>query len=132
LLIRPTVNIAPTLYWTVIEAATAVVSACLPTLRPLFAGISLETLQGLASKFSLRSSGNKSSASLASNYNRGAAAADRKWQLSFPNHSEASSARIVNRVEAVRLQSSEDVPFELRDQSGILVSKAIHQHRQDA
>ncbi|KAK4041921.1 hypothetical protein C8A01DRAFT_34028 [Parachaetomium inaequale] len=125
-----TVNIAPTLYWTVIEAAIAVVSACLPTLRPLFAGISLEALQDFASKFSIRS-GNKSSASLASNNPR-TAAADSKWQLSFPNHSAASSARIMNRVEAVRLPSSEDAPLELRDQSGILVSKAIHQHRQDA
>ncbi|GAB1315685.1 hypothetical protein MFIFM68171_05895 [Madurella fahalii] len=121
------VNIAPTLYWTVIEAAIAVVSACLPTLRPLFTGISLEALQDFASKFSLRS-GNKSSGSLASNPG---IAANSKWQLLFPNQSLLSSAKIVNRVEAVCNPSSEDIPVELRDQSGIAVSKVIYQQHHD-
>ncbi|KAK3298771.1 uncharacterized protein B0H64DRAFT_386106 [Chaetomium fimeti] len=126
-----TVNIAPTLYWTVIEAAIAVVSACLPTLRPLFTGISLEALQDFASKFSLRS-GTKSPSSLRSNP-ASTAAANNMWQLSFPNHSASSSAKIVNRAEAVRNPSSEEAPFELRDHAGgIVVSKAVHQERHDA
>ena len=29
-------GIAPTLYWTMLEASTAVVCACLPTMRPVF------------------------------------------------------------------------------------------------
>lgn len=127
-------NIAPTLYWTVIEAAVAVVSACLPTLRPLFTGISLDALQDFASKFSLRS-GNKSLASFRSN--QGTATSNshsnnNKWHLSFPNHSASSSAKIVNRVEAVRSPSAEEALLELQDQpGGIMVSKAIHQQRSD-
>ena len=39
-------NIAPTLYWTQLEAALAVVSACLPTMRPLFHGFSPESALG--------------------------------------------------------------------------------------
>lgn len=129
-----TVNIAPTLYWTVIEAAVAVVSACLPTLRPLFTGISLDALQDFASKFSLRS-GNKSLASFRSNQGTATSnshSTNNKWHLSFPNHSASSSAKIVNRVEAVRSPSAEEALVELQDQpGGIMVSKAIHQQRSD-
>lgn len=39
-------NLAPTLYWTQLEGAIAVVSACLPTLRPIFHGFSPESLLG--------------------------------------------------------------------------------------
>lgn len=39
-------NLAPTLYWTQLEAAFAVISACLPTLRPLFHGFSPESVFG--------------------------------------------------------------------------------------
>ena len=35
---------APTSYWVVIEASLAIVSACLPTLRPIFRGMSLESV----------------------------------------------------------------------------------------
>ncbi|KAL8744572.1 MAG: hypothetical protein Q9184_007984 [Pyrenodesmia sp. 2 TL-2023] len=53
-----TYNLAPTLYWTQLEAAFAVISACLPTLRPLFHGFSPESVFGsfrakLAHPFSL-------------------------------------------------------------------------------
>lgn len=37
---------APTLYWTQLEGALAVVSACLPTMRPLLQGLSLESMMG--------------------------------------------------------------------------------------
>lgn len=37
---------APALYWTQLEGALAVVSACLPTMRPLFHGFSLESMMG--------------------------------------------------------------------------------------
>ena len=36
--------IAQTTYWTLIEASLAIVSACLPTLRPLFQGFSVESV----------------------------------------------------------------------------------------
>lgn len=118
-----------------IEAAIAVVSACLPTLRPLFSGISLAALQDFASKFSLRS-GDKSTGSLRSNPRTTTSSSinhNNKWQLSFPNHSASSSAKIVNRVEAMRSPSAEEALLELREQpGGILVSKAIHQQRSDA
>ena len=35
---------APTTYWVVIEASLAITSACLPTLRPLFHGMSPESI----------------------------------------------------------------------------------------
>ncbi|RYP60842.1 hypothetical protein DL771_010353 [Monosporascus sp. 5C6A] len=115
-----TFNIAPTLYWTQLEASIAVVSACLPTLRPLFSRFSLETLvYSLASKLSIHN-GTKSS---------GGSAPSRtgEWGQSLPNPSVSSAARIVNRCEAVRLSSFEDPPIELREQSGIIVQKMIHQ-----
>ncbi|EMR68984.1 putative integral membrane protein pth11- protein [Eutypa lata UCREL1] len=52
---------APTIYWSQLEAAIAIVCACLPTLRVLFVDISLETIaKRFASKISLFS-GSKSS-----------------------------------------------------------------------
>lgn len=39
-----TYDIAPTLYWSQLEGALAVVSACLPTMRPLFHGHSPESI----------------------------------------------------------------------------------------
>lgn len=36
--------IAQTTYWTLIEASLAIISACLPTLRPLFQGFSVESV----------------------------------------------------------------------------------------
>ena len=39
-------NLAPTIYWTQLEGAIAVVSACLPTTRPIFHGVSPESLLG--------------------------------------------------------------------------------------
>lgn len=39
-------NLAPTIYWTQLEGALAVVSACLPTMRPLFQGLSPESMVG--------------------------------------------------------------------------------------
>ncbi|KAK7954067.1 hypothetical protein PG996_014953 [Apiospora saccharicola] len=51
-----TYNLAPTLYWTQLESAIAVISACLPTMRVLFLGFSLETLlRSFASTMSILS-----------------------------------------------------------------------------
>jgi hypothetical protein len=56
---------APLFYWTVPESCLAVVCACLPTLRPLFRGVSLDSLFGsIRSAFNistLRSRGTKNS-----------------------------------------------------------------------
>ena len=42
--------------WTVVEPALGVISACLPTMRPLFSGFSPESVMDIVrSKFSLRS-----------------------------------------------------------------------------
>ena len=50
------VKIAPTIYWSLVEASMAIVSASLPTLRPLFRGFSLESLLGsIRSRVSLQS-----------------------------------------------------------------------------
>ncbi|KAL2047312.1 hypothetical protein N7G274_001333 [Stereocaulon virgatum] len=47
-----TYNLAPSIYWTQVESALAVVSACLPTLRPLLQGFSLESMiRSLRTKF---------------------------------------------------------------------------------
>ena len=55
-------NIAPTLYWTQLEGAIAVVSACLPTMRPIFHGFSPESLLGsIRTKMKLYMKLNKSS-----------------------------------------------------------------------
>ena len=54
---------APTSYWVVIEASLAIISACLPTLRPVFRGMSPESvIRSVRSVFSLnplRSNGRK-------------------------------------------------------------------------
>lgn len=50
--------VAPTAYWVLIECSLAIVSACLPILRPIFHGFSLDTLfRSLAGKLTLKSSG---------------------------------------------------------------------------
>ena len=52
------VNTAPTIYWSLVETAMAVISACLPTLRPLFHGFSPESILGsIRSRISLKSGG---------------------------------------------------------------------------
>ncbi|TRX96511.1 hypothetical protein FHL15_002783 [Xylaria flabelliformis] len=115
-----TVNIAPTLYWTELEASIAVISACLPTLRPLFAHLSPEAiLRDFASKFSLRS-GTKSS------FDRLPHSTTDLDQASI-NGSRSSDVKLVNRCEAVQLQSMDKPTSALPDQAGILVQKSIHQ-----
>ena len=52
------VNTAPTIYWSLVEASMAIVSATLPTLRPLFRGFSPESILGsIRSRISLQSMG---------------------------------------------------------------------------
>ncbi|KAG9236802.1 hypothetical protein BJ875DRAFT_503134 [Amylocarpus encephaloides] len=51
-----TYYLTPIIYWPMIEAALGVVAACLPTLRPLFKGWSIESfMEGVRSTFTLRS-----------------------------------------------------------------------------
>ena len=53
---------APTSYWVVIEASLAIVSACLPTLRPVFRGMSPESvIRSVRRVFSLGSLGSNDS-----------------------------------------------------------------------
>ncbi|KAI1427097.1 hypothetical protein F5Y12DRAFT_738617 [Xylaria sp. FL1777] len=119
-----TVNIAPTLYWTELEASIAVVSACLPTLRPLFSHFSPEAiLRDFASKFSLRS-GTKSS------FDRLPHSTTDLDQASLKG-SRSSAVGLVNRCEAVRLQNMDEPTAALQKQAGILVQKSIHQSEDD-
>lgn len=56
------INTAPTFYWSLVEASLAVVSACLPTIRPLFQGFSPESvIRSIRSRISLQSMGSKNS-----------------------------------------------------------------------
>ena len=56
------INTAPTIYWSLVEASLAVVSACLPTIRPLFHGVSPESIiRSIRSRISLQSMGSRSS-----------------------------------------------------------------------
>lgn len=54
---------APMSYWVIIEASLAIISACLPTIRPVFRGMSPESvIRSVRSVFSLnslRSNGSK-------------------------------------------------------------------------
>jgi hypothetical protein len=51
--------VAPTAYWVLIECALAIVSTCLPVLRPILHGWSLETmLRSLTSRIGLGSKNN--------------------------------------------------------------------------
>ncbi|KAI1400530.1 hypothetical protein F4819DRAFT_497238 [Hypoxylon fuscum] len=112
-----TVNIAPTLYWTMLEAAIAVTCACLPTLRSLFLEFSLKTfISEFASRFTIRSTSTMSQG-------RSVPRSMGKWG----NSSQTSADGIVNKCEAVRLSSIEDSHLELQDQSGIAVQKKIIQ-----
>ncbi|KAK4502428.1 hypothetical protein PRZ48_005853 [Zasmidium cellare] len=48
--------VAPTVYWTMIEAALCIIAVCLPSLRPIFRGVSTENLlNSLRSALSLHS-----------------------------------------------------------------------------
>lgn len=50
------INTAPTIYWSLVEASLAVVSASLPTIRPLFHGMSPESvIRSIRSRISLHS-----------------------------------------------------------------------------
>jgi hypothetical protein len=59
------------LFWPMIEMGVAMVAACLPTLRPLFYGVSLESIinsvRSMISLQSIRSGSGKHSASYARN-----------------------------------------------------------------
>ena len=53
--------LAPTFYWPLVESCLGIVAACLPTLRPLFQGMSPESvIRSIRSALSLQSfSGNR-------------------------------------------------------------------------
>lgn len=51
-----TYYVAPTVYWTMIEASLCIIAVCLPSLRPIFKGVSPENLlNSLRSVLSLHS-----------------------------------------------------------------------------
>ncbi|KAI2642062.1 hypothetical protein GGS21DRAFT_501001 [Xylaria nigripes] len=118
-----TVNIAPTLYWTELEASIAVISACLPTLRPVFGHLSPEALiRGFASKFSLRSD--------SKSFNRLPLSTNDVDDSSLKG-SRPSNGTPVSGNEAVRLQSIDKSAAASRGQSGIYVQHSIYQSRND-
>ncbi|KAM7190177.1 hypothetical protein V8F33_009654 [Rhypophila sp. PSN 637] len=51
-----TYDTSPTMYWSQLECSIAVICACLPTLRVVFADVSVQSIRKFASKLSLRSS----------------------------------------------------------------------------
>lgn len=111
-------NIAPTLYWTEIEAAMAVVCACLPTLRPVFANVSPEALiKEFTSKISLFSSRSGSTSVTSRSEQRG-------WE--FPGQGSTSSLRGgQNTCEAFSLTDLENGPIPAHYE--IIVQKAVYQ-----
>ncbi|KAI0465721.1 hypothetical protein F4859DRAFT_507878 [Xylaria cf. heliscus] len=118
-----TVNIAPTLYWTELEASIAVISACLPTLRPLIAHFSPQTiLRDLASKFTLLSGTKRSFDRLPHSTS--------DLDQSFVKSSKLSDVRLMNRCEAVQLQNIDKPTAEPREDVGIFVQRSIHQSEQ--
>lgn len=126
-----TYNIAPTLYWTVLEAAIAVICACLPTMRPLVAGISPEAiLKQFASKISLLSGGGTgrfsskgfSSKGFSSKTESGQHDSVPAWDQYSARGSASSQRRFVNTCEAVPMGD-----LEAQQKPGITVQKVIHQ-----
>ncbi|KAI3328677.1 hypothetical protein F4824DRAFT_482649 [Ustulina deusta] len=116
-----TVNIAPTLYWTELEASIAVISACLPTLKPLFSHLG-PILAEFASRFSLASA-TKSFERLP----RSTGDLDRESLKG----SRSSDVGLVNRCEAIQLQNIDKASGETKGQPGIFVQKSIQQSEHD-
>lgn len=79
---------APLFYWTVPECSLAVVCACLPTLRPVFHGITPTSLvNSMRSLFSITSVGSKN--------NSNATFADHPWRVvGEDGHADGSMAEI--------------------------------------
>ena len=74
--------VAPTAYWVVIECSLAIVSACLPVLRPIFHGRSIDTIfRSIAKRFSTRDNSTGNS----------------KQSVSYGNLKESSSTTSLRR-----------------------------------
>lgn len=123
----PAVFIAPTIYWTQLECAIAVICGCLPTLPVLFSGVSSErVLRSWASKLSLRSAHN-----MRSKDSRSQDDATPQWRDTPSPRAGSASSVIGNKTytwNAVPLASVEVA----RDQplprgNAILVHKAVLQ-----
>ncbi|KAI0190560.1 hypothetical protein F4808DRAFT_444494 [Astrocystis sublimbata] len=119
-----TVNVAPTLYWTQLEASIAVICACLPTLGPLFAHFSPQAiLDVLVSKFTLLSRTKTSLDQLPHNKSD----VDQE-SLKLSN---LSNVKLTNRCEAIQMDII-DTPLPMPVQhSGILVQKSIQRCEND-
>ncbi|OTA99907.1 hypothetical protein M426DRAFT_27043 [Hypoxylon sp. CI-4A] len=108
-----TFNYAPTLYWTQLEAAVAVICACLPTMRILLNGISLDrTLDAFRSKVSLLISKKTSATSVSS------------LDHQHGENGVISTSRFGGTGEAIRLPSHEE-PLELQYVDGITIHKTF-------
>ncbi|KAJ8065330.1 hypothetical protein OCU04_006020 [Sclerotinia nivalis] len=109
-----TYNLAPTIYWTQLESAIAVISACLPTLRPFFASRGTESIINTwRSKFSLMRFG--SSRSLVSSKNQG--------YNDMHLTGEENNAKIQSSVDTVPLTDLE--ALRSSDSEGISVQKSF-------
>lgn len=120
---------APTLYWTQLECAVAVMCACLPTLRVNVFTITVNKLRSYASKVSLRDRGNKPSSNTSASepslpqWERGSKDASTDTKSPFQP--------AVYKAEAISL-SNFDVSQHHQvnnSDSAIYVQREVYQHR---
>ncbi|TGJ78459.1 hypothetical protein E0Z10_g10304 [Xylaria hypoxylon] len=113
-----TVNIAPALYWSELEASIAVVSACLPTLKPLSSHIG-PILVEFASKFSLLSAAKSS-------FERLPRSTTDLDPVSVKQRKFLDGG-LVNRCEAIELGNFNGECDKDHEQSGIFVQRSFQQ-----
>ena len=133
------VNGAPPIYWSLIEAGLAIIAACLPTLRPLFHGLSLKSIISTINKWSPRKTSNdRSKRSGTSKYIKAREDTSNSSQVCFnpkdgifvggKKDDVESAGKTRTEIQGVHLQ---DLPSaHLRDfpEDGIMVSKTFGQH----
>ncbi|KUI71833.1 hypothetical protein VM1G_08099 [Cytospora mali] len=117
--------IAPTIYWTQLECAIAVICGCLPTLPIIFSEISLErALRSWASKISLRSARIKSKDSRFQDDTMP------QWQDAPSANAGSASSILGNKTytcDAMPLTSIEITDQPVPSGNGIVVHKAVLQ-----
>ncbi|KUJ19154.1 uncharacterized protein LY89DRAFT_780163 [Mollisia scopiformis] len=113
-------DISLILFWTMVESGTAIVAACLPTMKVLTHNINLENfLRSIKSTFSLPSRGSQASVSKASSsrshVNGGSS-------IEYITRPEKNS-----KVESCAMHDMESFDFSRSDESAIQVQKTFRQ-----
>ncbi|MCJ1265696.1 hypothetical protein MMC22_005576 [Lobaria immixta] len=96
-----TYKLAPTIYWTQMEGALAVVSACLPTLRPVFGDLSPASIIRIFRSRRFRPFGGRKSSAGSSSAQRDPLCSDYHLSLSGFDKN-ANDAIPENSVESIR------------------------------